>query len=297
MAKTDCTHMHNEELIDLLFTEEDRLPRTAVDELIRRGQEIVPILTEIAMEKILWLADFPDWWAPVHATYLLGTIGGEETLVPLLSALRWSDAYDNDWVTEDMPSILGSLGEISYPSLISIVDDRSAGWSARSIAMDALGSQTLRFPSREEDVASILGRILSDRTEETGARRSAAYVLLDFRRADHKRALTGFAKAEENRKKQQPDHHPAFTVKDVERDLAAPRSGMDIYLRDWLQFYSAEQVMRRQQRWRNEDGGAKPDNLARAHIAGRGGFVIGRNDPCPCGSGKPYKRCCWRKLH
>ena len=23
----------------------------------------------------------------------------------------------------------------------------------------------------------------------------------------------------------------------------------------------------------------------------------GRNDPCPCGSGKKYKKCCWEKDH
>ncbi len=22
---------------------------------------------------------------------------------------------------------------------------------------------------------------------------------------------------------------------------------------------------------------------------------VGRNDPCPCGSGKKYKQCCWKK--
>jgi uncharacterized protein YecA (UPF0149 family) len=22
---------------------------------------------------------------------------------------------------------------------------------------------------------------------------------------------------------------------------------------------------------------------------------VGRNDPCPCGSGKKYKKCCWPK--
>lgn len=25
------------------------------------------------------------------------------------------------------------------------------------------------------------------------------------------------------------------------------------------------------------------------------GRKIGRNDPCPCGSGKKYKKCCWPK--
>lgn len=24
---------------------------------------------------------------------------------------------------------------------------------------------------------------------------------------------------------------------------------------------------------------------------------VGRNDPCPCGSGKKYKKCCEEKLH
>jgi uncharacterized protein YecA (UPF0149 family) len=25
-----------------------------------------------------------------------------------------------------------------------------------------------------------------------------------------------------------------------------------------------------------------------------GGGRVGRNDPCPCGSGKKYKKCCYR---
>jgi hypothetical protein len=29
--------------------------------------------------------------------------------------------------------------------------------------------------------------------------------------------------------------------------------------------------------------------------AGPAPRTAGRNDPCPCGSGKKYKRCCWRK--
>jgi hypothetical protein len=35
---------------------------------------------------------------------------------------------------------------------------------------------------------------------------------------------------------------------------------------------------------------AKPRMLARASIKAGGGKV-GRNDPCPCGSGRKYKRC------
>ena len=298
MATRDYKRLHNEELIDLLFTEEDRLPRAAADEIIRRGAEILPLLAEIAMDRTLWNADLPDWWAPVHATYCLAGIGGPDALVPLMAALRWSDAFDNEWITEDLPSMFGSLGEISWAPLVAAVNDRPAGWSARSIAMDALGAQALRFPGREEEAMALLARILADESEEHGARRSAAYVLLDFRRADVRRELIGFAHEERHRAERWPDERVAFTPADIERDLATPRTAMDLYLRDWLAFYDPEEIRRRQERWTREDGRARADAFpAAAGHSRTEGVVIGRDDPCPCGSGRPYKRCCWRKLH
>ena len=37
------------------------------------------------------------------------------------------------------------------------------------------------------------------------------------------------------------------------------------------------------------------DALARASETGLESRQVGRNDPCPCGSGKKYKRCCGRR--
>lgn len=296
METKNYKRMHNEELVDILFADEDRVPRAAADEIIRRGLEIMPLLAETVMDRTLWTADPPDWWAAVHATYCIGSIGGPDSLVPLMAALRWSDAYDNEWITEDLPSILGSLGELSWPSIIATLNDRAAGWSARSIAMDALGAQSLRFPAREEESMALLGRILSSEEEEYGARRSAAYVLLDFRRADFRKELVSFAHEERHRASQWQDYRAAFSPDDVERDLATPRAAMDIYLRDWLLFYEPEEIRRRQERWAREDGRARTDAMP-SKVGGEGGLVIGRDDPCPCGSGKPYRRCCWKKLH
>ncbi len=286
----------NEEIVDLLFREEDRLPRQVIDEVIGRGSEIVPLLADIVMDRLAWTEGLPEWWAPIHATYALGAIGSPETLMPLLAALRWSDAYDNEWVTEDLPSILGSLGDISYAALKGVVLDRAAGWSARSIAMDALGSQALRSPEREEEIMSLLGRVLRDRTEEHGARRSAAFVLIDFRRADYRDGLMALARDEVGYQHENPDYGPAFTPEEVERDLGLPRVAMDAYIRDWLAFYEAQEIARRQERWDKEDGRPRPDMPAPKKPP-RGAVMIDRNAPCPCGSGRPYKRCCWNKLH
>jgi preprotein translocase subunit SecA len=40
---------------------------------------------------------------------------------------------------------------------------------------------------------------------------------------------------------------------------------------------------------RGDDGDDKPKTVKRK------GQKVGRNDPCPCGSGKKYKKCCGRK--
>ena len=43
------------------------------------------------------------------------------------------------------------------------------------------------------------------------------------------------------------------------------------------------------------EGGAGQAEEARPEQARRTGKKVGRNEPCPCGSGKKYKHCCGRK--
>jgi hypothetical protein len=80
----------DDELLDLLYTEEDCLSRAAVDEVIRRGERMAPLLSEIVSNQFKWTRQVPEWWAVVHASFLLGAIGTESTVIPLLRALRWA---------------------------------------------------------------------------------------------------------------------------------------------------------------------------------------------------------------
>jgi preprotein translocase subunit SecA len=41
----------------------------------------------------------------------------------------------------------------------------------------------------------------------------------------------------------------------------------------------------------HESSASKPEPVPAA-VASRQGPKVGRNDPCPCGSGKKYKQCC-----
>ena len=69
-----------------------------------------------------------------------------------------------------------------------------------------------------------------------------------------------------------------------------------------LDFYAPESIAARQQHWAEEERKEREREAARlAYEASKAGTVkrtkpkIGRNDPCPCGSGKKYKKCCLYK--
>lgn len=245
--------LHNDELIELLFSEEDRLTTGAVNEIVRRSGELIPELSKIVMDKYLWTAPLPEWWAPVHATYILGAIGSDEVVTPLLAALKWSDAFDNEWVTEDLPSIFGSLGKSVMKDLEKIVADRSEGWSVRSIAMDALASISIRNRELEDHVVRIIAAIVDDQSEELGARRSAATILLDLRRVDCKDALLRFFAEDEKRFKDDPIFKGAISPKDVGKLIGITERETHHYMNEWMEFYNPQEIKIRQQRWAEED--------------------------------------------
>lgn len=118
----------------------DRLPCAAVDEFIQRGDRMVEPLSEIMINKYEWTEPGPEWWAVVHAVYILGAIGGREAILPLLQATRWTVAYDCDGVTEELPSIFGTMGVVVIDDLKKIASDRTSDWDTRTIAIDGLAA-------------------------------------------------------------------------------------------------------------------------------------------------------------
>jgi preprotein translocase subunit SecA len=48
-------------------------------------------------------------------------------------------------------------------------------------------------------------------------------------------------------------------------------------------------------RWQEARGGEAPGAPSRTEPRTASGQKVGRNDPCPCGSGKKYKKCCLLK--
>jgi len=300
MNQTDPALYNDEELTELLFVEEDRLERRAVDEILSRADTTAPILSEIVMDKHNWLQELPEWWAPVHATYLLGALGDARGVAPLMAALRWADAFDNDWVTDFLPAIFGAVGPPSLAALEAVVSDPAAGWSARDTALKAMASVSINHPEYARAIFRRIGRVFMDESEDRTVRQFAGQVLLDFRRTEYRMALLKFAREEVAIKQNDAWYPLGFDAEDVEIAFHQAEPELWYYTEDWMRFYEPPEIQRRQKRWAR-------DRLGRVKLNDRppGGRGEGRvlnfdpdpgrlrpNDPCPCGSGKKYKNCC-----
>ena len=82
--------LSEEELVRLVFSEADRLPKGFSDEVISRGQRVAPLLAGVIQDRKNWFRDDSGWWSSVHATLLLRAFGGESAVPALDEA--WNHA-------------------------------------------------------------------------------------------------------------------------------------------------------------------------------------------------------------
>lgn len=293
----DYQALDDGKLVNLLFTKEDRLPRAAVDEFIRRGECMIEPLSKILLEESNWTKERPEFWAPIHAVFILGAIGTQEAVSPVITAIEWSEKYNVDWVFEVFPSIFGKIGIPALESLRQLAQDEEQDWYVRTIALQGLAAVAIYNPKAENDIILFIHSIFTNKEENMDVRVSAAGVLLGFKRSEHKESLLAFCKEQRKSMKPSPFSLVSFNEKDVERIFSENEKDVGLYTSDWLSFYDEGDIGRRQGRWKaeaekKEDGQYEDESKVLLKLPAQKTPKLGRNSPCPCGSGKKYKRCC-----
>jgi hypothetical protein len=133
--------------------------------------------------------------------------------------------------------------------------------------------------------------------DESARRGDAMLACLEYPRERHRALIVDLAG-------RQSATDRMFDLSEVEGAFESPGLNRDSdRFRDPWKFYSPGAIAARQLRWAKEDAEAD----ARGEVEGSDGpewdveirpepvramVTPGRNDPCPCGSGKKYKRCC-----
>lgn len=179
--------------------------------------------------------------------------------------------------------------------------DQTLDWYIRANAIDPVidCAADQAEPALDEALAW-LAAVIADESQNWDVRLSGGSKLLDFPRDQYHPLLEHMAS-------RQSGLGAWFNQRDVEQAYAQRVDHPEKKHpgNPWL-FYEPDAIVTRQQRWKEDDEKARLRELAEPMDYGDDLYLFeepyvrpepktGRNDPCPCGSGKKYKKCCLGK--
>lgn len=317
--------MTTDELIDLLFKEEDRVTLEHIQELAHRD-EAKPRLREMLFNEDYWYeGQRGEFWIPLHTAATFSLMRDPALLPDLVSMIMHSYFADQHWVTERWPELLAEFGEAAVEPLINFILENRGFYRdnidysfARNQAARALTRIALENTEVHPRVTDFLIGLLRDGQETD--RVFLTQMMICPVVLDRKRGLQAVQGAFHRRTVSESvwGKHSEFVqyVTDHRFDPAQE------FGQDFLDFYDPEAIAERQKRWEagdapnrhaevddgeEDDPGydrawsgpapfplpmewlyAEPDQPKQPAAAAA---KVGRNDPCPCGSGKKYKKC------
>ena len=239
----------------------ERIPEELRGRAMAVGERAVPPLIELATDEGLRLeAEGPEFFAPLHAVGLLGELRAAEAVQPLMPLFEW----DDDFVDIPLSEALGKIGAPALGPVLALFEDESVGVWTRARAALALEEIGRRNPELRDRVVAKL----------------VEYLGPEHHQASDEGTLTGFIVSH------------LTTLKAVE---AAPAIREAFEQRRVDQWVIDAPYVQRELGPEADLGTVGVEGFRGTSVAAepaRGTKKVGRNDPCPCGSGKKYKKCC-----
>ena len=249
----------------------------------------VPELIRMACDPHLNSADGESSivWAPAHAWRALGQLKAVEAVKPLLDLAATSD---DDWLFEDLPKVFGLIGPDAIPILEAFLEAGCKCEWAVIAALNGIKDIAKRNPEYRDSVVSIAVNNLKRYTNNDSTVNADIIVLLmDLNAVETIDVIREAFQADK------VDLSVAGDVEEVEIEFGL-RTKRASPARNWILETG---------KFANS-GLAELTKTLQQRLAGTGQQVsspaqpkqvqphrnVGRNDPCPCGSGKKYKKCC-----
>lgn len=294
-------------LANILIEDHDRLPRNVIDACARCGDAMTEYLRQLHEDDFLWneYDDDPEdiatgkWWLRLHTAMILGLIPGEQAGLLLVELMRrMSQEKDENiqgWLSGYWPALFRNKPDSVQHALRALCEDKKLDWYIRANAIEVvIASAAERKTTALEQALAWLAGIVADEGEDWNFRLLAGNTLLDYPRAEYRPLL-------ENMADRQSGWGKHFGRNDIEKAYSKTTPKPDRFTDPW-KFYEPDAIVLRQIRWKEENERAlqrelnkDTDYLSAHHDYEpyvRPESKIGRNDPCPCGSGKKYKKCC-----
>ena len=293
--------LSTEELVERLVNAGLDIPQGLPQEILARGAGAVDLLGRMMLDEALWKdARSPRGWGPIHAMHLLGGLKALEALA-YFEKLLVPDR-NTDHITETMPAILAAHGHGALESLKRIASNRDAEKYNRNAGVRALCLIAYRHPESKHEVVEFL-RDLFGQTVQEGDDEFIQLISDDIAGLKDPRAMEDIRGAV----KAGLPCESFFSWQSLEEIYKNPGSSYTIIHDDTdpMYFFSRKNL-----EYLRRINPASGDNTTPREVAGRKDGIPGaasvqtvkrtapkpgRNEPCPCGSGMKYKKCCFEK--
>ncbi|MEO5347088.1 MAG: SEC-C metal-binding domain-containing protein [Magnetococcus sp. YQC-9] len=208
-------------------------------------------------------------WAPLHAWRALGQLGVDDVVQPLFQLLTAQEDEFDDWLMDELPLVCGMIGHSAIVPMVEVLD-MDVPSACRNLVPTALGEIGKRHPGYRAECIQVLTRQLEQ--HQTNDPEFNAFLIQGL---EQLRAVESLEQIRQAYDRKCVDVNIMGDLEDVEilfgvrEKRTTPRPRYTLFanaLRHQGSLLVAESVVRAPK--------------------------IGRNDPCPCGSGQKYKKCC-----
>jgi hypothetical protein len=298
--------MNIQELLASLDRHRGSFPEHLVAEAVARRDEVIPALLE-TLEDIdrnpePWLVD-QKRMVHIHAFYLLALFR-ETRAYPLLVRIfsrPGEFAFDlaGDMVTQDLGRILASVSGGDLGGMAALIENEQANEYVRSAAMEGMVSLVVTGQQTRDEVMAYFLQLFHKLERKPGAQWDGlAYVCADLWPQE--------AVGELRRTYEEGLVDPgAIDWPDIEDALQLGKQGAmqasqyrtplvtDLAkAMGWMQcFHDAKRYDEPERDFEGDLPWLPSSDWTPAPIR-RLAPKVGRNEPCPCGSGKKFKKCC-----
>jgi hypothetical protein len=288
-------------------------PIEAVEAAIERRDEMVPELLRIlddAADRPAELLARPAEMAPIYALYLLAQFREPAAYPRIVRLFRLPDEagveLTGEVATEALDRMLATLNFGDLQPIYDLIEDPGVNDWVRGAGLEALEEMVVLGQLSREEAVGYLGELFGGKLERDDS--TVWSCLVSVATDLHATELA-------------PQVRRAFddglvdrymvTREEVEEELAEPRG---VVLRrtrrrckgpidDIVKEMSWWACFHEPALWARSGADAEPPLPIQEPVRETGGWrpaepvrrkepKVGRNEPCPCGSGKKYKRCC-----
>ncbi len=215
-----------------------------------------------------------DVWAPLHAWRALAQMKAVEAIDPLLAQLHLIDDINDDWLNDDFPTVFGMIGVPAVEPLAGYVGSIEKPLFAKICAIECLEKIATIEPSIRNRVVEILTAHLRNHAKQNSTLN--AFLIASLTGLDAVESLNEIRDAYLS---DDIDLDVMGDIEDAEIALGLRPKRQDMF--DELDFpYDIFD-------FENQNSEIS-DEVPFVNL----NHKPGRNEPCPCGSGKKYKKCC-----